>query len=71
IGIGAGPDCDGQILVVDDMLGMTEASLTFVKRYAELRGQMREAVQEYCREVRNGSFPGREHSFAQAPEASA
>ncbi len=66
IGIGAGPDCDGQILVVDDMLGMTEASLKFVKRYAELRPQMAKAISAYCSEVREGVFPAVENCFAEA-----
>ena len=60
IGIGAGPDCDGQILVVDDLLGLTAASLPrFVKRYADLRGRHSSArQQDYAREVRIGTFPG-------------
>jgi 3-methyl-2-oxobutanoate hydroxymethyltransferase len=66
IGIGAGPDCDGQILVIDDMLGMSEASLKFVKRYAELRPLMAKAAASYCKEVREGSFPAAEHQFAEA-----
>lgn len=69
IGIGAGPETDGQILVVDDMLGMTEQSLKFVKRYAELRPQMSNAVSAYCREVRDGAFPAAEHSFAEAAKS--
>ena len=69
IGIGAGSECDGQILVCDDMLGMTEASLTFVKRYAELRPQMLSAVSAYCKEVREGAFPDAAHSFAEAAKA--
>lgn len=69
IGIGAGPDTDGQILVSDDMLGMTEASLKFVKRFAELRPQMSKAVAAYCKEVRDGAFPAAEHSFADAAKA--
>jgi 3-methyl-2-oxobutanoate hydroxymethyltransferase len=64
IGIGAGPHCDGQVLVSDDMLGLSEAGPTkFVKRYADLRGQALKAIGDYCREVRDGSFPGPEHSF--------
>jgi 3-methyl-2-oxobutanoate hydroxymethyltransferase len=64
IGIGAGPHCDGQVLVSDDMLGLTEAGPTkFVKRYADLRAQSLKAIGDYCREVRDGSFPGPEHSF--------
>lgn len=64
IGIGAGPHCDGQVLVSDDLLGLTEGAPTkFVKRYADLRGQALKAFSEYCREVRDGAFPGPEHSF--------
>jgi 3-methyl-2-oxobutanoate hydroxymethyltransferase len=64
IGIGAGPNCDGQVLVSDDLLGLTEGTPhKFVKRYADLRGQAVKAVSDYCREVRDGSFPGPEHSF--------
>jgi len=64
IGIGAGANCDGQVLVSDDMLGLSEAGPTkFVKRYADLRAQSLKAIGDYCREVRDGSFPGPEHSF--------
>ena len=64
IGIGAGPHCDGQVLVSDDMLGLSETGPTkFVKRYADLRTASLKAIGEYCREVRDGSFPGPEHSF--------
>ena len=64
IGIGAGPHCDGQVLVSDDMLGLSESGPTkFVKRYADLREQSLKAIGDYCREVRDGSFPGPEHSF--------
>ncbi|MEK7859243.1 MAG: 3-methyl-2-oxobutanoate hydroxymethyltransferase [Elusimicrobiota bacterium] len=64
IGIGAGAHCDGQVLVSDDMLGMTDgAYLKFVKRYADLRPAMLKAVSSYCREVREGAFPGAEHEF--------
>jgi 3-methyl-2-oxobutanoate hydroxymethyltransferase len=64
IGIGAGPHCDGQVLVSDDMLGLTEgAPHKFVKRYAELRAAAVAATADYCREVRDGSFPGPEHTF--------
>jgi 3-methyl-2-oxobutanoate hydroxymethyltransferase len=64
IGIGAGAHCDGQVLVSDDMLGLSEnASMKFVKRYADVRAQSLRAVSEYCREVREGVFPGPEHSF--------
>ena len=64
IGIGAGSGCDGQVLVSDDLLGLTEgAPLKFVKRYAALRESALQAIAEYCRDVRDGAFPGPEHSF--------
>ena len=64
IGIGAGAHCDGQVLVSDDLLGLTEgAPHKFVKRYAALRETAVAAVSDYCREVRDGSFPGPEHTF--------
>jgi len=64
IGIGAGIGCDGQILVTHDMLGLFNDLLPrFVKRYAEVGVTISDAVREYCREVREGSFPGAEHSF--------
>lgn len=70
IGIGAGPHCDGQVLVSDDLLGLTEGGPTkFVKRYADLRGQSVKAFSDYCREVRDGSFPGPEHSFSASTPA--
>jgi 3-methyl-2-oxobutanoate hydroxymethyltransferase len=64
IGIGAGSGCDGQVLVIQDMLGMFEEfQPRFAKRYAELGAEIRRAVGDYCREVRDGTFPGPEHSF--------
>jgi 3-methyl-2-oxobutanoate hydroxymethyltransferase len=64
IGIGAGPGCDGQVLVLHDMLGLNEGfSPKFLKRYAELSGAVRDAVRAYATDVRAGSYPGREHSF--------
>ena len=64
IGIGAGADCDGQVLVTNDMLGTFERfTPRFVKKYADLGPQMREAVKRYMEEVRSGAFPGKEHSF--------
>ncbi|WP_159585586.1 3-methyl-2-oxobutanoate hydroxymethyltransferase [Chelativorans xinjiangense] len=70
IGIGASPACDGQILVVDDMLGLfTAFQPKFVKRYAEL-GQMAEAaIAAYAREVRERRFPAPEHVFKDEAEA--
>ncbi len=65
IGIGAGVDCDGQVLVVDDMLGLfTDFRPKFVKRYAELGRAADEAIAAYAAEVRSRTFPAAEHSFA-------
>jgi 3-methyl-2-oxobutanoate hydroxymethyltransferase len=64
IGIGAGPGCDGQVLVTPDLLGMFDQfQPRFVKRYAEVGEIVRAAVEAYCREVRDGTFPGPEHLF--------
>ncbi len=64
IGIGAGVECDGQVLVVNDMLGMFEKfTPKFVKKYAELSKQTQTAVGQYVEEVKSGTFPGKEHSF--------
>ena len=65
IGIGAGVDCDGQVLVIDDMLGMfTAFKPKFVKRYAELGAAADQAIAAYADEVRQRAFPGPEHGFA-------
>lgn len=64
IGIGAGPDCDGQVLVVNDMLGMTSGYVpSFVKAYASIGQTINDAAQEWCADVRQGTFPDQEHSF--------
>ncbi len=64
IGIGAGAGCDGQVLVSYDMLGLFEdIRPRFVKQYAELGQEIVQAVERYCREVREGSFPAAEHGF--------
>jgi len=64
IGIGAGPACDGQVLVLHDMLGLNDQfSAKFVKKYAALAEDVREAVRVYAAEVREGRYPGPEHSF--------
>ena len=64
IGIGAGPRCDGQVLVMHDLLGLfDEFRPKFVKRFAELKKPVQDAVRAYADEVREGKFPGREHSF--------
>ncbi len=68
IGIGASAACDGQILVVDDMLGMfTSFRPKFVKRYAELGEQADAAIAAYAEEVRTRRFPAPEHVFADKP----
>ena len=65
IGIGAGVDCDGQVLVVDDMLGLfTEFRPKFVKRYGALGQAAAEAIAAYAEDVRARRFPGPEHGFA-------
>jgi len=64
IGIGAGAGCDAQVLVWTDMAGLTPGKpLTFVKQYADLRGVLGEATRAYVDDVREGRFPGPEHSF--------
>ena len=64
IGIGAGVDCDAQVLVWPDMAGLTSGRVPrFVKKYADLRGELLRAAREYADEVRGGVFPGPEHSF--------
>jgi 3-methyl-2-oxobutanoate hydroxymethyltransferase len=64
IGIGAGAACDGQVLVTPDMLGLFEDFRPrFVKQYADMGRELVRAVETYCREVRQGTFPSDEHSF--------
>lgn len=63
IGIGAGPFCDGQVLVFHDLLGMTEFSPSFVKQYADLFSEIEKAVSEFSDEVKSGDFPSSEHSY--------
>jgi len=68
IGIGAGPGCDGQVLVFHDMLGLFRGlKPRFVKRYAELGEAAAEAIARYAAEVRDGSFPGPEHEYDDEP----
>ena len=68
IGIGAGDGCDGQVLVINDLLGMDdEFQPRFVKRYAQLGDVIRGAVHGYIDEVRSGAFPTDEHSFLERP----
>jgi 3-methyl-2-oxobutanoate hydroxymethyltransferase len=64
IGIGAGPDCDAQVLVWQDMAGLRGGKMArFVKQYADLRGTLLNAAREYAADVREGRFPDAEHSF--------
>lgn len=64
IGIGAGPHCDGQVLVLHDLLGLeSAASPKFVRRYADLSLTVRTALEAYVRDVRSGRYPDRQHSY--------
>lgn len=64
IGIGAGPFCDGQVLVMHDLLGLTLGqTASFVKKYADLAGESRRAVDLFIKEVREGTYPDEDHSF--------
>lgn len=63
IGIGAGPECDGQVLVWTDMAGMTEWSPRFAKRFAELGQALQQAAADYVADVKGGTFPDEAHSF--------
>jgi len=69
IGIGAGPECDGQVLVWHDMFGLYDRIVPrFVKRFAEAGEAIAEGLGSYCAEVEAGTFPGPEHSFRMKPE---
>lgn len=63
IGIGAGPSCDGQVLVLHDLLGLSARRFTFTKAYVELRQVATDAVASYAQEVRDGQWPDEAHSF--------
>jgi 3-methyl-2-oxobutanoate hydroxymethyltransferase len=64
IGIGAGPDCDGQILVLHDLLGLTfQEPPKFARRYANVGDMITKAVREYCQDVQQGNFPTDEESY--------
>jgi 3-methyl-2-oxobutanoate hydroxymethyltransferase len=65
IGIGAGSDCDGQVLVWHDVLGLSDREpARFVRRYAELGGEIRRALEAYAADVRSGAFPAAEHTYS-------
>ncbi|MEW5761873.1 MAG: 3-methyl-2-oxobutanoate hydroxymethyltransferase [Bacillota bacterium] len=69
IGIGAGPDCDGQVLVIHDLLGLHEGPVPrFVKQYATLHAQIAAALARYREEVLQGTFPGEAHSYGMPAE---
>ena len=69
IGIGAGPDCDGQVLVFHDLVGFaTEHKPKFVRQYANLSAEISRAVSEYCADVRSGRFPSDAESYHSATE---
>jgi 3-methyl-2-oxobutanoate hydroxymethyltransferase len=64
IGIGAGPDCDGQVLVIHDILGLCDKySPKFVKRFADVKQIISDGIADYISEVKAGTFPTDEHSF--------
>ena len=65
IGIGAGPGCDGQVLVWHDLLGLSDRKpARFVKRYADLGSEITRALEQYAADVRAGTFPGDEHTYS-------
>ncbi len=63
IGIGAGPDCDAQVLVWQDMAGLTPRTAKFVRKYADLAGVLGQAAESFASDVAGGQFPGPEHSY--------
>jgi 3-methyl-2-oxobutanoate hydroxymethyltransferase len=63
IGIGAGPHCDGQVLVVNDLLGLNQWVPKFAKPYADLRGEIDRAAREFAADVEAGTFPDEAHSY--------
>ena len=69
IGIGAGKDCDGQVLVTHDLLGLFERfTPKFVKRYVHLNNSIEKGVTRFCKDVRRGKFPDKAHSYPMNPE---
>jgi 3-methyl-2-oxobutanoate hydroxymethyltransferase len=70
IGIGAGPDCDGQIIVFHDLVGLTQGHKPkFVRQYANLGAEVSRAVAAYCEDVRQGGFPSDAESYHSPAEA--
>ena len=63
IGIGSSNFCDGQILVTDDLLGLTDTKIKFVKKYADLKSNARKAVKKFKSDVKKGSYPSIKYSY--------
>ena len=63
IGIGSSKYCDGQILVTDDILGLTNSKMKFVKKYINLKKNIRNAVKKFQTDVKNGSYPSIKYSY--------
>ncbi|MGH8937202.1 MAG: 3-methyl-2-oxobutanoate hydroxymethyltransferase, partial [Acidimicrobiia bacterium] len=68
IGIGAGPDCDGQVLVYHDVVGLFASPARFVKQYADLRGETLKALEGFVAEVRSGAYPEERHTYKMSKE---
>ncbi|MFP4005395.1 MAG: 3-methyl-2-oxobutanoate hydroxymethyltransferase [Candidatus Hadarchaeia archaeon] len=68
IGIGAGPHCDGQVLVINDILGMSEISPKFAKEYVDLESKIKDAIVNFRKEVESGEFPAKSHSYEMKKE---
>ena len=66
VGIGAGPDCDGQVLVVDEVIGLSEDTAPFSKAFGDVRGEMADAIDGYVDAVEGGEFPAEEHGHYEA-----
>ena len=65
IGIGAGTDCDGQVLVINDAVGLSEGSPPFAEAFGNVREEMEDALDSYVEAVESGEFPGEEHSYTE------
>jgi len=62
VGIGAGPHCDGQVLVIDEVIGLADGTAPFSKAFGDVRGEMQDAIESYVAEVEDAEFPAEEHS---------
>ena len=63
IGIGASNNCDGQVLVTDDLIGLNPINVRFVKKYSNIRKEIVNAVRNYSKEVKNKKFPSNKYSY--------